>query len=71
MEEISLKDYVLTNINLNGYFTIRLTDNKEYIVYKGKNGKDYIVKDNKEIPLSKEVKNIHLGEVRVYQNEGI
>jgi len=70
-DEITLKDYVLTNLNLNGYFTIRLTDNKEYVVYKGKKGKDYILKDGKEVYLSREVKNAHLGEVRVYQKEGV
>ena len=37
-EEITLNDYVLTNIDLEtGYFTIRLKDNKEYIVYLKKN----------------------------------
>jgi len=51
-DEITLKDYVLTNLNLNGYFTIRLTDNKEYVVYKGKKGKDYILKDGKEVYLN-------------------
>lgn len=76
MEEITLNDYVLTNIDLEtGYFTIRLKDDKEYIVYykkeKGKKQVNFIKKDGKEIPLTDEVVKIHLAEVRVYQREGI
>lgn len=37
MEEVTLKDYVLTNLNLKEHcFDIRLKDNKEYIVYHRK-----------------------------------
>ena len=41
-KEITLEDYMLTNIDhKTGYFTIRLKDNEEYIVYyrkiKGEN----------------------------------
>lgn len=79
MKEITLNDYVLTNIDLETlYFTIRLKDDKEYIVYykKIKDGKktktiNYIKKDGKEIPLSDEVLKVHLAEVRVYQRSGI
>lgn len=74
-KKITLNDYVLTNIDLEtGYFTIRLKDNKEYIVYlKKQNGKtiNYIEKDNMQMPLSDEVVKIHLEEIRVYQKSGI
>lgn len=74
-EEITLNDYILTNIDLEtGYFAIRLKDNKGYIVYyKKSNGKtiNYIEKDNKQIPLSEEVLKIHLEEIRTYQKSGI
>lgn len=34
MKEVTLEDYVLTNIDLRNHcFTIRLKDNEEYIVY--------------------------------------
>lgn len=78
MKEITLDDYVLTNIDLStGYFTIRLKDNKEYIVYrKRKNGSykteyNFIEKDGEEIPLSNEVLRVHLAQVREYQMSGI
>lgn len=74
-KEITLNDYVLTNIDLEtGYFTIRLKDNKEYIVYaKKENGKtiNFIEKDNEETPLTEEVSRIHLEEIRTYQISGI
>ncbi len=79
MIEVTLDDYVLTNIDLETlYFTIRLKDDNEYIVYykRIKEGKkiktiNYIKKDGREIPLSDEVTKLHLSEVRVYQREGI
>lgn len=72
LQEITLDDYILTNIDVEtGYFTIRLKDEKEYIVYRGKGSKDFIIKDNIEIPLSDEVKKIHLEEVKTYQISGI
>ena len=74
-KEITLNDYVLTNIDLKtGYFTIRLKDNKEYIVYlKKENGKiiNYIEKDNMQIPLNSEVSKIHFEEIKTYQVSGI
>ena len=71
-KEIMVEDYVLTNINLETLcFTIKLKDNKEYIVYRQKGKKDFIIKDNIEIPLSDEVKKIHLSEIRTYQHSGI
>lgn len=77
--KITLDDYVLTNIDLETLcFTIRLKDEKEYIVYHKKIKVDgrvktinYIKKDGKIIPLDDEVTKLHLAEVRVYQREGI
>lgn len=76
-KKITLNDYVLTNIDVStGYFTIRLNDNKEYIVYRYRDNNsktlfNYIEKDGKIIPLSDEVAKIHLTEVKVYQRDGI
>ena len=75
-EEITLNDYVLTNINIDkrGY-VIRLKDNKEYQVYvkklRGQKSYDYIVKDGKEIKLSDELRKIVLSEIREYERYGI
>ena len=69
-EEITKEDYVLTNINLDGYYVIRLKDNKEYKIYKeGK--RDYILKDNKKIYLDKQVRNWVLSSIREYERYGI
>lgn len=76
IKEITLDDYVLTNINIDtkGY-VIRLKDNKEYQVYvkktRGQKAYDYIIKDGKEIKLSKEVRDIVLSEIREYERYGI
>ena len=68
--EIGVDDYVLTNINLDGYYVVRLKDNKEYKIYKeGK--RDYIVKDNKKIYLSVEVRKRVLSDIREYERYGI
>ena len=75
-KEITLNDYVLTNINIDtrGY-VIRLKDNKEYQIYvkrpKGQKSYDYIVKNGKEIKLSDEVRRIVLSEIREYEKYGI
>ena len=78
--DITLEDYVLTNIELEtGCFTIRLKDGNEYVVYHnhldaGEYGafvRFFIKKDGKEIPLSREVTKIFLKEVREYEREGI
>lgn len=79
LTKITLNDYVLTNIDLETLcFTIRLKDEKEYIVYHKRIKVDgrvktinYIKKDGKIIPLDDEVTKLHLAEVRVYQREGI
>ena len=80
IEEITLNDYVLTNIDIEtGCFVIRLKDDKEYIVYckelkSGEYGdfaKFIIEKDNKEISLNREVVEIFLKEMREYEREGI
>lgn len=76
---ITLNDYILTNIDLETLcFTIRLKDEKEYIVYHKKIKIDgivktinYIKKDDKIMLLDDEVTKLHLAEVSVYQREGI
>ena len=76
IEEITLDDYVLTNLNIDtkGY-VIRLKDNKEYQVYvknpRGQKAYDYIIKDDKEIRLSEELRKIVLSEIREYEMYGI
>lgn len=76
IKEITLDDYVLTNINIDtrGY-VIRLKDNKEYQVYRkkprGQKTYYHIIKDGEEIRLSKEVQNIVLSEIREYETYGI
>jgi len=76
MEQITLKDYILTNLHPRdwGYY-IRLKDNKEYQVYikkqRGQKNIYYIKKDNQEILLDEEVKKCFLSEVRVYSRVGI
>ena len=77
--KITLNDYILTNIDLETLcFTIRLKDEKEYIVYHKKikiDGRiktiNYIKKDDKIMLLDDEVTKLHLAEVSVYQREGI
>lgn len=70
MDKITLKDYVLTNLNLYGYFTIRLTDGKEYVCYK-KGKTHFIKKDNKEMLLDDEVNKAFMSNVREYNRYGI
>lgn len=70
MSEITRKEYVLTNINRDCYYVIRLTDDKEYIIYKeGK--KDYIIKDGEKIYLDDEVRKAVLSSIREYERYGI
>lgn len=76
MEKITLDDYVLTNLNLEKQcFSIRLKNNKEYIVYhrkpRGQKTIYFIIKDNKEILLDEDVKKRYLSEVRIYNRVGI
>lgn len=74
MKEVTKDDYILTNINAECYYVIRLKDDKEYIVYRKKeNGKiiNYILKDDEEIPLSKEVLDMYLSAIREYERDGI
>ena len=69
-EEITKDDYVLTNLNLDGYYVIELKDSNSYKIYKeGK--RDYILKDNKKIYLSDEVRKIVLAEIKEYERYGI
>ena len=74
--EITLDDYKLTNIDLaTHYFTIRLKDEKEYIVYRKllETGElvYFIKKNDEEIPLSKKVIKIFLKEVKEYERDGL
>lgn len=70
-EEITLDDYVLTNINLNNlHYIIKLKDGNVYDIYK-QGQKDYIIKDNKRIYLSKEVRDIVISEIREYERYGV
>lgn len=74
MEEITLDDYVLTNLGLDGYYRVRLKDDKEYKIYPRKEGRrtvDYIEKDNKMIKLSYEVQKAVLSSIREYERYGI
>lgn len=70
-EEITKDDYVLTNINLNGYYVIQLkNDDESYKIYKeGK--RDYILKNSKKIYLSDEVRKFVLASIREYERYGI
>lgn len=69
-EKITKEDYILTNINLDGYYVIELKDGKSYKIYKeGK--KDYILKDNRKIYLDKQVRNLVLSSIREYERYGI
>ncbi len=75
MKEVTLDDYVLTNIDTNCNYVIRLKDEKEYIVYRkkprGQKIITYIRKDGEEIPVSKEVVRMFLSEVKIYERDGI
>ena len=74
LEEITLKDYELTNIGLDGYYRVRLKDGGEYKIYSNKeNGKivDYIKKDGKMVRINKEVQKIVLAKIREYERDGI
>lgn len=76
MEEITLEEYVLTNLHPTdwGYY-IRLKDNIEYQVYirkpRGQKKYYFIKKDDKEIRLNKEVEKCFLADVREYDRYGI
>ena len=69
-DEITKVDYVLTNINLDGYYVIKLGDGNSYKIYK-EGSRDYILKDNKKIYLDKQVRNWVLSSIREYERYGI
>lgn len=74
IEIITLNEYVLTNIGLDGYYVIRLKDGKEYKVYRKKQKNkiiNYILRDGKEIPLNKDVLKLYISEIRIYERDGI
>ena len=65
-KEITREEYVLTNINKDCYYVVRLKDDKEYIIYKeGK--RDYIVKDGEKIYLNDDVRQAVLSSIREYE----
>ena len=69
-DEIEKEDYILTNINLDGYYVIKLRDGNSYKIYK-EGSRDYIFKDNKKIYLDKQVQNMVLSSIREYERYGI
>ncbi len=69
-KEITKEDYVLTNINIDGYYVIKLKDGNSYKVYK-EGSRDYILKDNEKIYLDKQVQNLVLSNIREYERYGI
>ena len=70
---ITRKDYILTNLSIDGCYCIRIKEGdeeKEYDVYY--HGKDkYIKKGDEKIYLDDEVKKIYKSEVRIYERDGI
>lgn len=71
-KEITLEEYELTNINLDGYYVVKLKDGTISKIYPNKQEKtDYIEKDGKRIRLSKEVRNVVLASIREYERYGI
>ena len=69
-KRITMKEYVLTNLHLDGCFAIRLKDGKEYVCYKKENT-HFIKKDNEEILLDDEVNKCFMSSVREYERYGI
>ena len=70
MKEVTLKDYILTNINASGFYVIKLKDGNSYKLYKdGK--RDYIVINNKKIYLDDDVRKAVLSNIREYEKYGI
>lgn len=67
---ITKNDYVLTNINLEGYYVIKLKDNKSYKIYK-EGQKDYILIDNEKYYLDEEVRKYVLSSIKEYERYGI
>ena len=68
---IEVGEYVLTNLDKEGYYVVKLKDGNSYRIYKeGK--KDYILKDNNnKIYLSDEVRKIVLSNIKEYEKYGI
>lgn len=67
---ITREDYVLTNINKDCYYVIRLKDNKEYKIYReGK--RDYILINDEKYYLDNEVRKVVLSNIREYERCGI
>ena len=67
---IEVGEYVLTNLDREGYYVVKLKDGNSYRIYKdGK--RDYILKDNNKIYLSDEVRKAVLSNIREYERYGI
>lgn len=70
MNEITKDEYVLTNLDLEGYYKIRLNDDQEYKIYpEGK--KDYIMRNGEKVYLSEQVRKWVLSEIKQYERYGI
>ena len=67
---ITLNEYELTNINLDGYYIIQLKNDKGYLVYK-QDKRYYIKKDNELYYLDDDVRKAYISNVREYERYGI
>lgn len=65
-KEITIDEYAFTSINLRGGYLINLIDGEAYTIYKGKHS-EYIVRNGRNIPLSKEVRNCVNESIRKYE----
>lgn len=71
-EEVTIEEYELTNINLDGYYVIELKDGTVSKIYPNKKEKvDYIEKNGRKIKLSNEVQKAVLSSIREYERDGI
>lgn len=74
MEEITLNEYKLTNIGIDGYYVVVLKDGIISKIYPRKEGRRtvyYIEKDGKMIKLSYEVQKSVMSSIREYERYGI
>ena len=73
-DEITVEEYELTNIGLDGYYIIKLKDGTISKIYPQKEGRkivDYIEKDGKMVKLSYEVQKIVISQIKEYERYGI
>lgn len=74
MEEVTLNEYELTNIGIDGYYVVELKDGTISKIYPRKEGRrtvDYIEKDGKMVKLSYEVQKAVMSSIREYERYGI